>query len=184
METDEEVIRQTKEWINKVVIGCNFCPFAAREMKRGSVHFKVLRSGESNALLQELSAEVDRLDKNESIATTLIILPGLFPVFRDYLNMIARAEKLLMKQGKKGIYQIASFHPEYLFNDAPADDPANYTNRSVYPMIHLLRESGITEALANFPNPENIPQRNIDFARQKGLAYMQVLWKACFSKAE
>jgi hypothetical protein len=184
METDEEVIGHTKAWINKVVIGCNFCPFAAREMKRGSIHFKVLRSDESKTLLQELTTEVSRLDKDESIATTLIILPGLFPVFRDYLDMITRAEKLLKKQRKKGIYQIASFHPEYLFTDAPVDDPANYTNRSVYPMIHLLRESGITEALANFPSPEDIPKKNIDFARQKGLAYMQVLWKACFSKAE
>lgn len=179
MITDENIIAQTKAWINKVVIGCNFCPFAAREVKRGSIHFKVLRSGKQTDVLQSVTAECERLDNNENIATTIIILPGLFPAFRDYLGIISKTEKLLQKQGKEGIYQVASFHPDYLFEGTLPDDPANYTNRSIYPMIHLLRESGITDALAQFPNPEGIPQRNIEFARQKGLTYMKLLRDAC-----
>jgi len=181
METDEIVIEETKAWINKVVIGCNFCPFAAREVKRGSIYFQVLRSADLQAILQSIATEFARLDDDENIATTLIILPGLFPSFPDYLDMIALAEKFLKKQNKEGVYQIASFHPDYLFAGADANDPANYTNRSVYPMIHLLRESSVTDALANFPDPEAIPEKNISFARQKGIVYMRALRNACLN---
>lgn len=175
METDEVIIEQTKEWISKVVIGCNFCPFAARVVKQDSIHFEVVQSGDPSNLLMAVKIELDRLDNDSTIATTLLILPELFADFYDYLDMIARVEDYLRKQGKEGVYQVASFHPEYLFAGAAKDDPANYTNRSIYPMIHLLREASITDALSNFPNPENIPQRNIDFARQKGLSYFKAL---------
>ncbi|MEO8406383.1 MAG: DUF1415 domain-containing protein [Chitinophagaceae bacterium] len=181
MYTDDEVIGHTKAWINKVVIGCNFCPFAGREVKRNSIHYQILRSDQRKQLLDTLTSELDRLDNDESIATTLIILPELYPVFMDYLDMIKRVDQFLKKKGKTGIYQAATFHPDYLFAGADKDDPANYTNRSVYPMIHLLRENSITNALANFQNPENIPQRNIEYARQKGLTFMKILWTACLS---
>jgi uncharacterized protein len=180
IETDQLVIEQTKTWINKVVIGCNFCPFASKVMKQGSVHFEVVRKDDMKELTERLAEELDRLDKDSGIETTLLILPELFPSFYDYLDMITICEHFLKKRRKEGIYQIASFHPLYLFADAQADDPANYTNRSPYPMIHLLREASITNALKNFPDPDNIPERNIDFARKKGLAYMQVLRNACF----
>jgi hypothetical protein len=177
MESDDIIIEQTKAWINNVVIGCNFCPFAARELKRGSIHFEVIRSKDVEKLLMALSAEFDRLDNDASVETTFIILPEIFSDFNDYLDMIAQSEMFLEDQGYEGIYQIASFHPDYIFQGSGSADPANYTNRSLYPMIHLLRESSITEALSNFPNPETIPQRNIDFARQKGLAHMRMLQK-------
>jgi uncharacterized protein len=180
IETDQLVIDQTRTWINKVVIGCNFCPFASKVMKQGGIHFEVVRDGDTKELLERLAPEINRLDQDASIETTLVILPDLFPSFYDYLDMIAICEKTLRKLGKEGIYQVASFHPSYIFADSLADDPANYTNRSPYPMIHLLREDSITNALKNFPDPGNIPERNIDFARKKGLAYMQVLWNACF----
>ena len=178
---DNNIIEQTKTWINKVVIGCNFCPFAAKEVKRNSIHYTVIRSDDPATLLNSLSAELDRLDNNSGVETTLIIMPGVFPDFYDYLDNVALCEKFLKKEGKEGIYQIASFHPAYLFVGSSNDDPANFTNRSLYPMLQILRESSITEALANFPAPEKIPQRNIDFARQKGLAYMQILKESCMN---
>ena len=177
-ETDKNIIEQTKAWINKVVIGCNFCPFAAKEFIRGSIHYQVNRSDDTATLLITLSAEFDRLDNDPDVETTLIILPDVFRDFYDYLDIVALCENFLKEQGKEGVYQIASFHPDYLFEGSSSDDPANYTNRSVYPMIQILRESSISEALENFPSPENIPQRNIDFARQKGLAFMQRLREA------
>jgi uncharacterized protein len=178
-ETDKNIIEQTKKWINKVVIGCNFCPFAAKEVKRNSIHYQVNRSGEAATLLISLSAEVERLDNFPEVETILIILPGNFPDFYDYLDLVALCENFLKEQKKEGIYQIASFHPDYLFEGTSNDDPANYTNRSLYPMIQILRESSITEAVTNFPGPEKIPQRNIDFARQKGLLFMQELRESC-----
>ena len=89
------------------------------------------------------------------------------------------AEKLLKQEGYEGIYQLASFHPLYLFADAAPDDAANYTNRSIYPMLHLLREASIDKALKHYKNPDKIPQHNINFAREKGLVYMQMLRDAC-----
>jgi uncharacterized protein len=153
-------------------------------LKRNSVHYQVLRSDDPGVLLQTLSNEFDRLDNDPAIQTTLIILPGLFPDFSDYLTMIEKSEKFLKKQGREGVYQIAGFHPDYLFAGSSNDDPANYTNRSLYPMIHLLRESSITDALATFPDPEEIPQRNIGFANLKGLAYMKILREACLFPAD
>jgi hypothetical protein len=179
MESDADVITQTRTWILKVVVGCNFCPFAAGELKQNTIHFEVVRSDDPGVILQSLSAEFDRLDNNAGIQTSLLILPGFFSSFNDYLDIIGHSEKFLRREAKEGIYQIASFHPEYLFAGSSNDDPANYTNRSLYPMIHLLRESSITAALATFPDPGEIPLRNIGFANQKGLAYMKVLRDAC-----
>jgi hypothetical protein len=119
------------------------------------------------------------LDQSDDIETTLIIFPDSFAGFEDYLDLVELAEELASDQDYDGIYQVASFHPDYCFADAPQDDPANYTNRSIYPMLHLLREESLTKALENFPDPEGIPDRNIDFAREKGLKYMQLLRAAC-----
>ena len=123
--------------------------------------------------------ECQRLDKDESIETTLLIFPMAFTIFDDFLLLTELAEQLLLEQKYEGVYQIASFHPEYQFADAPTDDPANFTNRSVYPMLHLLREDRVELAIKNHPNAEGIPERNIMFAREKGLAYMKKLRDTC-----
>ena len=107
--------------------------------------------------------------------TTFIIFPDNFSDFETYLDLVELSEALAADQGYEGIYQIASFHPEYCFEGAEADDPANYTNRSIYPMLHLLREDSLSDALDNFPDAESIPERNIAFAQRKGLAFMQSL---------
>lgn len=181
MLTDQIIIHQTQAWLRKVVIGCNFCPFAGRELQRGSIHYEVV-TGSVASILEVLLRECRRLDANAQIETTLLILPEGFADFLDYLDLITLVDGLLVEYEYEGIYQIASFHPDYRFAEAEVDDPANYTNRSLYPMLHLLREESIERALENFPNAEDIPQRNIDFARQRGLAHMQLLREACFSE--
>lgn len=93
--------------------------------------------------------------------------------------MWKKAERLISKENYDGIFQIASFHPDYCFEGSDENDPANYTNRSIYPMLHILREESLTKALNLYPNPEDIPAHNIAFARQKGLKYMQLLRAAC-----
>lgn len=176
----EDIIRQTQSWIQKVVIGCQFCPFAAKEMKRGTVHYRVEAATQRKQALQAFLNACNQLDKEAAIETTLLIFPSGFQAFDRYLDLAHFAEKALKKEGYEGIYQVASFHPQYQFDAAPLHDPANYTNRSPYPMLQLLREESVEKALANYPDPEGIPERNITVARQRGLAHMQALLKACF----
>ncbi len=175
-----QIIEQTKNWINDVVIGCNFCPFAARPVKKGSVFFRVETAAVTAICLESFLQEVNRLDNDEAIETSFLIFPDNFNNFDDYLNLVSVAEKKLTQKGYDGIYQLASFHPLYLFAGTQDEDAANYTNRSLYPMLHLLRESSIDTALQNYPNPETIPGRNINFAAEKGIVYMKMLRDACF----
>lgn len=119
------------------------------------------------------------LDKTPDTETSFLIFPVGFGRFRDYLNFVKKAEDMISAKKYDGIYQLATFHPEYSFAGAPEDDPANYTNRSVFPMLHLLREEAVTKAVMHFPAPETIPQKNIDYARNKGLQYMQWLRSSC-----
>jgi hypothetical protein len=176
---EDQIIAHTTAWIKSVVIGCNFCPFAAKAMSQKSIRYMVVQDATKENTLSCLNEEIHYLDEHEEIETTLIILPHHFKDFTSYLSLVAAAEKATSRQGYDGVYQIASFHPEYIFADATPDDPANYTNRSIYPMLHILREESITQALKHYVDPERIPQRNVEFSRERGLQYMQMLWAAC-----
>ena len=179
MTADTEVIEQTKRWVTDVVVGCNFCPFAANVVKQQTIFYKVENSVDAVICINALLDEAKRLDADITIETIILILPNSFAVFEDYLNLVDAAEALLIESGYEGIYQVASFHPLYQFADTKEKDAANYTNRSIYPMLHLLREASIDKALENYNNPENIPATNISFARAKGLVYMKLLRDAC-----
>ena len=181
MKTAEDIIAQTKKWITDVVIGCNFCPFAAVPYKKGSIHYAVEYSTDLDSCMQAFMLECQRLDEDESIETSLLIFPDAFADFEAYLNLVEMVEALLEDQEYEGIYQVASFHPDYRFSDAADDDPANFTNRSVYPMLHLLREESLDKAIDSHPDVEGIPERNVAFAREKGLAYMKLLRDSCLN---
>lgn len=181
MVPDERIIAQTKKWIIDVVVGCNFCPFAGREVKQGTIHYEVLHTAEKKLVLEALANAFLFLDKNPAVETSLLILPESFKIFKAYLDLVELADSLLEKEGYEGIYQLASFHPLYLFAGAAGDDPANFTNRSPYPMLHLLREASVTKAVDNYPGIKNIPQQNIAFATKKGLEHMQLLKDACMN---
>jgi len=179
MITNDKVIQQTNNWIKSVVIDCNFCPFAAKALFNKSIRYVVKSNVNINKGLEALKTELEELENKTDIETSFIIFENDFKDFDDYLDLVKKAERLLTKEDYDGIYQIASFHPDYCFDDTEEDDAANYTNRSIYPMLHILREESLTKALSLFPNPEEIPHKNIDFARQKGLQYMQLLRSAC-----
>ena len=176
---DTLIIAQTANWIKSVVIGCNFCPFAAKAMQMKSIRYVVLHEGSIKDMLTTLVTECIYLDNSEDTETTIIVLPNHFPDFNNYLNLIDKAEHLILEEDYEGIYQLASFHPLYCFEGAPKDDAANYTNRSPFPMLQILREESITKALENFPDPDSIPEKNIEYARKKGLVYMEVLRAKC-----
>jgi len=177
--SSQQIIDQTINWIHKVVIGCNFCPFAAKTMQQHHVHYQVEASTSTTLCLDAFLKEVDRLDKAPDIETSFLIFPNAFQQFDDYLDMLSMAEDLLKQKGDEGIYQLASFHPMYRFESSVKNDAADYTNRSIYPMLQFLRESSIDKALMRYENPENIPQRNVDFARKKGLTFMKLLRDSC-----
>ncbi|MFT3908174.1 MAG: DUF1415 domain-containing protein [Ferruginibacter sp.] len=170
---DAIIIKQTKNWINQVVVGCGFCPFAAREMKRGSVHYEVLQQSDKASALKAMILLLHQMDANDTIETALLILPEGFKSFDIYLQLTDMADTLLAKEKYEGIYQVASFHPRYLFAGSDDNDPANYTNRSPYPMLHFLREESVSKAVDSYPDIDEVPNRNVRFANEKGLEYMK-----------
>lgn len=174
-----KIIDQTRCWVDAVVVGHNFCPFAKRELERERVRFVACESESVETCLEAVFDECEYLDTHENTETTLLIFPTAFSDFEDYLAGLEMAEQLLIEQGYEGRYQLASFHPRYCFAGADEDDAANYTNRSPYPMIHLLRESSLEKALASYEQPEDIPARNIDEARKVGLAKMKSRLDGC-----
>ncbi|WP_241967981.1 DUF1415 domain-containing protein [Pseudidiomarina marina] len=163
-----QITAQTKAWVDQVIVQFNLCPFARREVEQQTIHYQVETSADIAEQLQALLKLIQELDTQPDIATALLILPNGVSDFDDYLDLVDYAERLLELEGYDGVYQLATFHPEYQFADSDADDAANYTNRAPYPMLHVLREDSVANALASYTKPERIPERNIDFARQKG----------------
>lgn len=179
---ENDIINCTRAWLEKVVVALNFCPFAGRELERNSIRYRVLQNAHLEECLETLIEEYQFLDQHPETETTLLILPGSFQSFDDFLDLVEIANALTAKQGYQGIYQLANFHPDYQFADSEPDDPANYTNRSPYPMLHLIREASLEQALKHYPEPENIPDTNIKSSRKLGLSAMQQLLKSCCKK--
>jgi uncharacterized protein len=164
-----------KSWVEQVVIGHNFCPFAKREYDLGKVRFVLSETTAFEAGLQTLIKECKKLDDNDDIETTLIIFSKQLASFDDFLDFVDMANQLMEMQGYEGVYQLANFHPDYCFEGEAEDDASNYTNRSPWPMLHLIREKSMEYALTRYPEPQIIPENNIKLAREKGSAYFQKL---------
>jgi hypothetical protein len=179
MLNEEQIIKQTKNWIKSVVIECNFCPFASKPFHNKTIRYKVQNNLSKQNYKEIISHEFRYLDENPETETSFLILPENFNDFNVYLSLVGQLDKLIKKENYSGVYQIASFHPDYLFQDSDDNDPANFTNRSIYPMLHFIREESLEKAIAFHPNPDQIPQDNVNFCREKGLNYMQVLRNTC-----
>ncbi|MDG1733896.1 MAG: DUF1415 domain-containing protein [Thalassotalea sp.] len=173
MFSDERVIDQCKQWLEKIIIGLNFCPFAKKEFVNNTIAYPVLRNVDFESALQGLIEQCEYLTEHPEISTSLIIFPEEFSYFEDYLYLVSLAEKLLIKQGYEGIYQIATFHPDYYFADVDEDDVSNYTNRSPFPILHLLREDSLARAINAHPDPEGIPDKNIEVCDHKGIEFFK-----------
>jgi len=177
MDTDEaSCIYQTRRWVEEVIVAHSFCPFARREVEHQRIRYAVSPTSQVAGALEALIDECILLDRDSNIETTLLIYPQGFEAFEDYLDFTALAEALLVEQGYEGIYQLATFHPAYCFADVPDDDPANYTNRSPCPVLHLLREASLEKAISEHPDPEGIPERNVSYARELGLSALRELF--------
>lgn len=168
---DDRVIALTQAWINEAVIGLNLCPFAKAVYVKQQIRYVVSHAETAAALAEELRRELQHLQASDAdaIDTTLLIHPRVLQDFFDYNSFLETADEVLLEAGLEGELQIASFHPEYQFADALPDDIDNYTNRSPYPVLHLLRESSIDKAVQAFPEAEAIFERNIDTMRDLGI---------------
>lgn len=180
MSDSQTLIDQTKAWLSSVIIEHRLCPFAKREFDRGRISYRVVETSDLSIQLENLIAECEELDADDGRETSLLIFPTGLSDYLDYLDMLDIANALMAKQGYEGVYQLASFHPDYLFAGAEIDDPSHYTNRSPYPMLHILREASLEVVLKTYPNPEEIPDRNIELTRSIGLDAMKALLANCY----
>jgi len=173
-EFEQTIVAQTKSWLQEVVIGLNFCPFAKPVFEQDKIHYHVSTARAFEDCLEDLIAEAEYLEANTPIETSLLIFPDALEDFEEFLDALEVAEALMTAQGYEGIYQLASFHPQYCFEGSDETDAANYTNRSPFPMLHLIREASLEQALLHYKNDVNlIPETNMQLARKLGVEKMQ-----------
>jgi len=172
MSSIDHEITDTVAWLERAVIGLNLCPFAKGVHVKGQVHYAVSRATTQQDLLEDLIHELKELVAHTASErdTTLFIAPCCLQDFLDFNDFLAQADRALEQLDLDGVLQIASLHPQYQFAGTSADDITNYTNRSPYPTLHLLREDSIDRAVAAFPNPEAIFETNMQTLQDLGLS--------------
>ncbi len=168
--TANDAIAATRTWIERAVIGLNLCPFAKAVYAAERIRYVVTDAETTNALLHDLEHELRTLAEASAdlVETTLLIHPRVLTAFLDYNDFLDDADRAVDRLGLSGVLQIASFHPDYQFAGASPDDVTNHTNRSPWPMLHLLREASVEAAVAAFPDTEKISERNIELLRRLG----------------
>ena len=176
----QHVIAATRLWLEKAVIGLNLCPFARAPYLKGQVHFEVSGAQTSEALLEDLTAALTSLlaKAPETVETTLLIHPEVLSDFEDFNDFLQTANHVVELLDLEGILQIASFHPHYQFADTQPDDLENYTNRSPYPTLHILRESSIEKAVDSMEDTDAIYEANIAALEKLGKEGWEKLWKS------
>ena len=177
----EVVIKQVDKWLRSVVIDLNLCPFALREYRQNKIRFSVSKASSEEFILKELAVELELLSKGDSIETSLLILPKAFTDFLSFNDFLGFADQLIEEMNFDGVFQIASFHPNYQFAGTSPSDPENYTNRSPYPILHLLREDSLEQAIEHHPKTDQIPEDNIALMTKLGKQHMSALLQNCMS---
>jgi hypothetical protein len=174
-----EIIAVTRRWLEKSVIGLNLCPFAAGPYRDNRVHFCVSDQRTASGLVEELRSELVNLQAADPLRreTTLLIHPWVLTDFVEYNDFLEVCDATVDDLGLEGELQVASFHPRYQFANTQPEDIENYTNRSPYPMLHLLREASVERAISAVGDPEEIYRRNIRTLRELGHSGWQRLWR-------
>lgn len=159
----QKIEQEVQQWLEGVVIGLNLCPFAAKPNRNKQIKIFVSEATTEEVLLEDVLQELMNLDSKtaEELETTLVAIPNMLQDFMDYNFFLDWVDALIKQQEWEGIYQIATFHPNYCFGGAEPEDDENLTNRSPYPVLHLIREESMEKVLKHYPNPEAIPDTNI-----------------------
>jgi uncharacterized protein len=178
----DQVLAETRAWVECAVIGLQLCPFAKAPHVKGQVRYVASAAADTESLLADLVDELKLMaaEPAERIETTLIVHPRVLADFEDHNDFLEIAEAALAALELEGVIQIASFHPRYRFAESEPDDIANATNRSPYPTLHLLREDSIERALATFSDPDSIYEANIATMQRlgpDGWAALQRQWR-------
>jgi hypothetical protein len=177
-EHPDQVIAATRNWLERAVIGLQLCPFAAVPHLNDRVRYCVSAQRSGVGLLEELSHELRALQDADPLTceTTLLIHPHVLTDFLEYNDFLDACDAAVAELGFEGDLQVASFHPRYQFAGTDAQDIENYSNRSPYPMLHLLRESSVARAVANFPHIDRIGAMNKETLRRLGHEGWRQLW--------
>lgn len=176
--SDNDVIAATRHWLERAVIGLNLCPFAKAVQVKDQVRYVVSDATTPETLLKDLAAELAWLAETDpaTVDTTLLIHPHVLADFHDYNDFLDQADAAVDALGLEGEIQIASFHPHYQFAGTAYDEPGNCSNRSPYPILHLLREASVDRAVEAFPDPDAIVDRNLETLERLGVeGYRQLL---------
>ena len=179
--SEAQIVNATRKWVEDVVVGYNLCPFAKRELVRDRVRFVVTDATNEDDLLKALHAELQRLEDEPAIETTLLIHPAVLQDFDAYNEFLDTADGLVAYLELEGIYQVASFHPDYQFAETEPGAAENYTNRSPFPMLHLLREASLEAAIDSYPDVDGIPDRNIALMNELGAEKMRSVLVNCLN---
>ena len=155
----------------------NLCPFAAAEINQQRVRTVVCDARNEEALLGALQEEVLALVETQTSETTLLVHPWVLQNFLDYNDFLGVCDQLLVDMNAEGEFQIASFHPQYQFAGTKIDDAENFTNRSPYPLLHILRESSVSRAVDTHPDIDAVPQHNIERLNELGASHLRGLWQ-------
>ncbi len=173
----EKIKEHVLNWVLCFIVELNICPFAKNVIADNTLEMKVSSVHQLELALEAVISAMADLDKHSDKETVLLIFPSMFDDFSDYLDFVSMAEALLSMEGYEGVYQLATFHPQYCFADSQEEDVSNYTNRSPYPMIHILKEESIDKAIDFYGNTEAIPEKNIRLMHQLGLNKIKQLIK-------
>ena len=208
MDTTQQVILRMQRWVSGFIVELNICPFALREVRKQSIRYQVCERQGDDALYDAVSDELRRLTEHPEIETTLLILPHLDDDFEAFLNNAGLAQQVIALNNLSGTFQLANFHPHYVFTDSQAHvestersslddelsqgahtshcghDAADYTNRAPHAALHLLREESVARAIHAHKNAELIPQMNVQRLRQLGIANMRQRFTAILDTSD
>lgn len=177
--TESQAIAATRIWVDKAVIGLNLCPFARGPQLAGQVRYAFSDARDADALVEALAREATALmDADPArLETVLLVHPYVMQDFLDYNDFLDIADATLDALGYTGELQVASFHPDYQFEGTGRDDVENYSNRSPFPTLHLLREESVERAVEQDPDTDLIYERNIVTLKRLGKEGWDALWQ-------
>ncbi len=160
----------TQQWVEALVVGLNLCPFAAPEVRNDTIRYAVSHSDSLDGAVQDFLSELQRIQSSEeaALSTSLVSFTETAVTFDSFLDLLDRCQDALEEAGLEGVFQLASFHPQYCFAGVAVDDISNWTNRAPFPTIHIIREGQMSRVLVHYKTPEEIPERNMALMEKLG----------------